>query len=48
MHNNQIDKIKAKEKILKAISEKWQKIYRETHVILLADFSMATLQARMK
>ena len=39
-------KIKDKEKILKAVKEKQQVMYKETPIRLSADFSAETLQAR--
>ena len=43
-----LTKIKDKEKILKAIREKQQIMYKGTPIRLLADFSAETLQARME
>lgn len=39
-------KVKDKEKIWKAVREKWIIIYKGTHVRQSVDFSAATLQAR--
>ena len=41
-----LTKIKDKEKLLKAIREKWQITYKGTPIRLTADFSAETLQAR--
>ena len=45
-HNNQSEKIKDKEKILKATREKQQITYKGIPIRLSADFSAKTLQAR--
>ena len=44
--HNQTDKIKGKDKILKATREKQQITYKGTPIRLSADFSAETLQAR--
>ena len=45
-HSNQVDKIKDKEKLLKATREKRQITCKGTPIRLTADFSAETLQAR--
>ena len=44
--SNQTDKFKDKDKILKATREKQQITYKGTPIMLSADFSTETLQAR--
>ena len=42
----QMEKVKNKERILKAAREKQSVIYKRTHIRLSADFSAETFQAR--